>query len=58
MPSMSTRAAALARTLWARATQPLREARPCRREQLGYRCHSYLPQGCEACGRTERRPIT
>lgn len=23
---------------------------PCPREEMGYRCHSYLPGGCEACG--------
>lgn len=49
------------RLAWTLGTAPLRkaarEARSCRRVQLGYRCHSYLPQGCEACGRVEHRPV-
>jgi hypothetical protein len=52
----------LTRFAWTLLVAPLskaaREARSCRRVQLGYRCHSYLPQGCEACGRHEHRPVT
>lgn len=49
----------VARFLWTITVYPLRkaarEARSCRRVQLGYRCHSYMPQGCESCGRVEHR---
>lgn len=27
----------------------------CPREQAGYNCHSYLPTGCETCGRGRPR---